>query len=373
MNLIKRALFLVMMTAAGSLFAQAGVSLETEIQNIERAATRQGIGAQERHDALVRLARLRQLSGDIEGAARNWLDAAAAIPDAVDDDALLSCAFCLAAMGEWDRAATVLAPLLSKSSRARFLNISINAIKTGNVSGLSAIADSGEYSGMKSEIYFMLWKTSSAQTAEIWRRRLAAEFPQTPEGRLAAGTASALIVKPSPFWLFLGGVEPQPSPPQAGEGSPLDSLPLMESEAVPHPVSPAERSTSAASSPVTERLAPVTTSPPVDRPAPVTAFPPAVSQPPASQSTSQTPAAQTQTVQTQTAQTPTAQTARLQTGIYSSHDYAQAQMTRLRQAGFSPSIEQRGEMWAVTVPAGTDQARSIRELREAGFDSFPIR
>jgi len=311
MKLIKRVIILIMMTAAGSLFAQTGVSLETEIQNNERAAGRQGITAQERHDALVRLARLRQLSGDIEGAARNWLEAAAAIPDAVDDDALLSCAYCLAAMGEWDRTAAALAPLLSKSSRARFLSVSINAIKTGNVSGLTAIADSGEYSSMKSEIYFMLWKTSGAETADIWRRRLAAEFPQTPEGRLAAGSASAVIVKPSPFWLFLGG---------------LDSLPLMEStETISRP-SPS----------------------PVERTAPVT-----VSQP--------------------AAQTPAVQTARLQTGIFNSQDNAQAQITRLRQAGFSPSIEQRGEMWAVTLPAGADQTRVIRELREAGFDSFPIR
>ena len=316
MKLIKRAIILVMMMAAGSLFAQAGVSLEAEIQNIEMTAARQGISPEERHDALVSLARLRQLSGDIEGAARSWLDAAAAIPGNVDDDALLSCAYCLAAMGEWDRAAAALAPLLSKSSRARFLNISINAIKTGNNSGLSAIADSGEYSSMKSEIYLMLWKISDAQTAETWRRRLAAEFPQTPEGRLAAGSASAVIVKPSPFWLFLNG---------------LDSLSLMESEqAVSRPPAPA-----------------------VERPASVTASPSVISQPPAFQSA--------------------AQTARLQTGIFNSHDYAQAQMTRLRQAGFSPSIEQRGEMWVVTVPAGTDQTRSIRELREAGFDSFPIR
>jgi cell division septation protein DedD len=345
MNLIKRAIFLVMMTAAGSLFAQAGVSLETEIQNIEREAGRQDISAQERHDALVRLARLRQLSGDIEGAARNWLEAAAAIPGTVDDDALLSCAFCLAAMGEWDRAAAVLAPLLSKLPRARFLNISINAIKTGNVSGLSTIADSGEYSGMKSEIYFMLWRTSSAETAETWRRRLTAEFPQTPEGRLAAASASALIVKPSPFWFFLGG---------------LDSLPLMEGE---QPVSrptapPVERPAPVTTSPPAERATPVTVLPTAERPASVAAVLSVVSQPPASQNVTQTPAAQT---------------ARLQTGIFNHHDYAQAQMTRLRQAGFSPSIEQRGEMWAVTVPAGADQSRAIRELREAGFDSFPIR
>jgi tetratricopeptide (TPR) repeat protein len=309
MKLIKRAIFVAMMTAAGSLFAQAGVSLETEIQNMERTAAMQGINAQERHDALVRLARLRQLSGDIEGAARNWLDAAAAIPGSIDEDDLLSCAYCLAAMGEWDRAAAALAPLLTKSSRARFLNISITAIKTGNVSGLSAIADSGEYSAMKSEIYFMLWKTSNAEAAETWRRRLAAEFPQTPEGRLASGSASVISVKTSPFWLLSG----------------MDSL-MENPEAAPRPAA---------------------------SPAPVTASVPAVSQPPIPQ--------------------PAAQTARLQTGLFSRHDNAQAQMANLRQAGFSPSIEQRGEMWAVTVPAGTDQTRSIIELREAGFDSFPIR
>jgi len=299
------------LACTSALFAQAGASLQAEIQNIERAASRQGISAVERHDALVRLARLRQLSGNVEGAARNWLEAAAAIPGSVDDDALLACAYCLAAMGEWDRAASALEPLLSKSPRARFLNISINAIKTGNSSSLAAIANNGEYSQMKSEIYFMLWKTSSAEAAETWRRRLAAEFPQTPEGRLAAGSASAVAVKPSPFWLFLSGFEAQSGTPQVPNSSPPASLPNTESTA-------------------------------------------AVSQPPVSQ-----PAPQT--------------AARLQTGIFSRQANAQSQMTNLRQAGFSPSMEQRGEMWAVTVPSGADQTRTIRELREAGFDSFPIR
>jgi len=341
MKLIKRALFLAMMTAAGSLFAQAGVSLEAEIQNAERTAAAQGISAVQKHDALVRLARLRQLSGDIEGAARNWLEAAAAIPGQVDDEALLSCAYCLAAMGEWDRAAAALEPLLVKSSRARFLSLSINAIKTGNVSGLAAIADSGEYSGMKSEIYFMLWKTSRADTAEIWRRRLAAEFPQTPEGRLAAGSASAVAVKTSPFWLFVSGI---------------DSLPLLENALHTAPSTAAERSSS------------ITATPPV-QPVSQTASAPAVTQPSAP-----APASQTASVSAVTQPpAPAAQTGRLQTGIFSRQENANAQVARLRQAGFSPSIEQRGAMWAVTVPEGADQSRSIRELREAGFESFPIR
>ena len=312
--------------------AQTGASLEAEIQNIERTVAGQGISASEKHDAFVRLARLRQLSGDIEGAARNWLEAAAAIPGSVDDDALLSCAYCLAAMGEWDRARAAIEPLLLKSQRARFLDISITAIKTGNTSTLAAIANNSEYSQLKSEIYFMLWKTSNGENAEIWRRRLASEFPQTPEGRLAVGGTSAVVMRQSPFWLFLSG---------------LDSLPLA-AGAEPRPSAP---------------IAP----PPAERPAQVTTAPqpPAVSRPPPPQPPPSQPTV-TQSPATQT-------TVKLQTGIFSRQANANTQMANLRQAGFSPSIEQRGEMWAVTVPAGADTNRTIRELKTAGFDSFPLR
>ena len=316
---MKKFIFLILMIAASyafgqrTVFAQTGASLEVEIKNIEVSASKQGISAEERHDALVSLARLRQLSGDIEGAAKNWFEAAAAIPGKVDDDALLSCAYCLAAMGEWDRAATALDPLLSKLPRARFLNTVINAIKTGDLSTLGSLADNPEYSGFKVEILFVLWKLTQGDSSERWRQRLInEEFRQTPEGILAAGKSSATI-KPSPFWLFAGG---------------LDSLPILASE---KPV---------------ETIAVQTTT----------------------------------TVQaTTTAQTTpsTSTTVRLQTGIFSRETNAQAQAVKLRQAGFFPSIEQRivngNEMWAVTVSGGTDQGRAIRELREAGFESFPVK
>jgi hypothetical protein len=297
MPLIRRVVFLAVMTAAVSaVFAQNSVSLEAEIQNIERAASRQGVSAVERHDALVRLARLRQLSGDIEGAAINWLEAAAAVPGTVDDDALLACAYCLAAMGEWERAGTALEPLLLKSRQAYFLDISIKAINSGDVSALSALAANPEYSQMKSQIIFMLWKTSRGSEAENWRRRLITEFPQSPEGRLASGeSSSAVTIRPSPFWFLINR-----------QNSILTA-------AEERPSAPA--------------------------PAP---------QPPIPQ-------------------------ARLQTGVFSRQANAQTQMDNLRRAGFSPSLEQRGEMWAVTVPAGADANRTIRELKDAGFDSFPLR
>ena len=294
---------------SGALFAQEkeSVSLEAEILKTENAAYLQSASAAERHDALVRLARLRQLSGDIEGAAKNWLEAAAAIPGKVDDDALLACAYCLAAMGEWDRAATALEPLLLKSARARFLNAGIKAVK-GDSFALEAMANDFEYYQMKSEIYFILWKTSGS---EIWRQRLAAEFPGSPEGRLAqneSSGASSVVVKPSPFLLFIGG---------------LDSLPV---EKVEIPAS-------------------VRAEPSAEKPAAV-------------------PSAEKES-------------AKLQTGLFGKKANAEAQMAKLKKAGFSPLLESRsgnnGEMWAVVVPAGADTNRTIRELKSAGFDSFPLK
>jgi hypothetical protein len=318
----KTVFFILMITAVcifgqRTVFAQTGVSLDVEIKNIEASISKQGISAVDRHDALVRLARLRRLSGDIEGAAKNWFEAAGAIPGKLDDDALLSCAYCLAAMGEWDRVATALEPLLLKLPRARFLDTCIKAIKTGDSSALSALADNPEYSEMKSQIIFMLWKTSRAQTAENWRQRLIAEFPQTPEGRLASGQSSSLvIVRPSPFWLFAGG---------------LDSLPILASE-----------------------TASVTT---------------------AAQTNSQLDISQSP--QTSAPQNAASPIARLQTGVFNRQANAQTQVTNLSKAGFFPSIEQRivngNEMWAVTVPAGAEQTRTVRELREAGFESFPVK
>jgi len=292
------------------------VSMENEIKNLEKTTAAQGVSPAQRHDALISLARLRQLSGDIEGAARNWLEAAAAVPGQVDDDALLACAYCLAAMGEWDRARTALEPLFLKSSRARFLYTSINAISTGDITALSEIASNPEYTNYKNEIYFLLWRTlrdikEDVSSAETWRQRLITEFPQTPEGRLAAGGAANVSIKPSPFWLLIGG----------------GSL-------------PPEGKTAAV---VTQSTVAVTAS---------------------------------QTTVSVSQDTAVSQT-RLQTGLFSKQVNAQNQAANLRQAGFSPSIEQRiinsGEMWVVTVPSGTNTNVTIRELREAGFESFPIK
>ncbi|MDR2952750.1 MAG: hypothetical protein LBU82_05870, partial [Treponema sp.] len=282
-------------------FAQNGVPLSVEIQHVEKISAKQEASPAERHDAFVRLARLKQLSGDVEGAARNWLEAARAIPGKVDDDALLACAFCLAAMGEWERAEAALSPLLEKMPRAVFLARVIKACKTGDVSALAALADDPAFFPMKSEICFMLWKLTDG--AETWKRRLLSECPESAEARVALGDfGSHIIVKASPFWLFINSFS------RAETGAPSSALAasLMEK-----------------------------------------------------------------------AEADSAKPPRLQTGLFSQKANAQAQAEKLNKAGFSPSIEPRGmngkEAWAVTVPAGPDINRGIRDLRAAGFESFPLR
>jgi hypothetical protein len=56
----------------------------------------------ERHDAFARLARLLQLSGSIEEAAKAWENAAYSIREKRDDTALIEGASCYVSMGEWD-------------------------------------------------------------------------------------------------------------------------------------------------------------------------------------------------------------------------------------------------------------------------------
>ena len=327
-----------------------GSSLEAEIQNIEKSASRQGITAAERHEALVNLARLRQLSGDIEGAAKNWLEAATAIPGRVDDEALLSCAYCLAAMGEWDRAIKALEPIASKLPRARFLDLSIKAIKSGDTSHLIAIVDHPNYYEIKTEILFVLWKVSRGNSGERWRQRLITEYPQTPEGQLASGLPSSSIsIRPSPFWLFAGG---------------LDSLPLAETKPDGKPASGAAQLPAPSAAQPAASVQPQRTTPTVAIaqaiPEDQSAFPPkaaASSQPQVSQQSSSS--------------------GKLQTGVFSRQENAQAQAEKLKGAGFSAAIEKRvinnSEMWAVTVPAGNNQTQTVNSLRAAGFDSFPVK
>lgn len=67
----------------------------------------------------------------------------------------------------------------------------------------------------------------------------------------------------------------------------------------------------------------------------------------------------------------------LQTGIFSHEDNARSMVERLRRAGFESQIRTRvvngNNHWAVTVQGGNDAGAMMKKLKEAGFDSFPVR
>ncbi|MDR2729307.1 MAG: SPOR domain-containing protein [Treponema sp.] len=306
-------------------FSQNSLSLEAEIRNIEQKTHLKDSGSEQKHDAYVQLANLRQLSGDYEGAAKNWLEAAAAIPGSIDDDALFSCALCLAVTGEWERASKALEPLLFKSANARFLEACILAWKSGDISALSSIVNLNDYENLKTQIYFMLWKATGSDS---WKQRLISEFPESPEAGIASDETSMFSIKINSLWLYVLS---------------RDVFTQMEN--------------------ITRNITQAVTAAPVEHSLPV-------SQPGIPLQTAPAPAARTPEKAVETAR-------RLQTGLFSKQANADDLAAKLRKAGFNPSLEQRivngNIMWAVTVPAGKDVNISIRELREAGFDSFPVK
>ena len=330
-------------------FAQeAGTPLASEIRAIESVVNapepgnppESGAGA--RHEALIRLARLRQLLGDMEAAAASWIDAAAAGQGSRRESALVSGAFCMAAMGEWERAAALIAPVLRENRqgpalrRARYLEACARAWTGGGASGLIALAQTPEYTDLHSSIYYPLWRLGGlgpelpdAGSAAAWRARLLEEFPHSPEGRIATSesagqpqaNAPAVGAKASLHWLLIPGFE-----------APVE-MPRPIAQAAP----PAPAAPSAQAVPV--------------------APPPQSSSPAQSASPAQTGRV-------------------LQTGLFGVESNAVNQKEKLIKAGFSAAIICRTvngtEYWAVTVPGGSNMNRTIEDLKKAGFDSFPL-
>jgi cell division septation protein DedD len=297
----------------------------------------------------VRLAKLRQLSGNIAEAAAHWLDAAAADPS--DADALVSGAYCLSAIGEWEKAAAAIRPLFAAGRtgfaiavspamrQAWFLDACLRAWSAGDASALAALAAHPDFAAMRPLIYYTLWQTltrnpkaataaAHAGSAESWKSRLLAEFPQSPEARAIspanAKDSPVVTTVQSPLWQLLPG--------KAVAAASAASTPAK-------PAAPAPAATAAS--------APAASTPTVSAPPPSTP----------------TPAPASGVV--------------LQTGLFSREANARAQYDALRRAGFTAFISRKlvngAEHWAVTVPEGPDQRKTIADLKKAGFDSFPVK
>ena len=212
---MKSILFLLIATVfyqGAVLYAQAPQQMDTEIQRLERVISSGGSPA-ERHNTIVRLAGLKQLSGDLAGAAEAWLEAVKENPG--DEEASISAAFCLAATGEWEKAASALYPLLTSSSRGQavqkafFLDACLKARLSKDVSALVSLASDMGFLELRPLIYFALWQVNSsnaAADADSWKKKLLAEFPKSPEALVVSeGLSKGIGLTFNPFWLFIPG------------------------------------------------------------------------------------------------------------------------------------------------------------------------
>jgi hypothetical protein len=314
------ALIFLFISIKGVFSQENPVLLAAEIQSVQRKLSDSRLPPEERKGELVKMARLFELSGNTEGAAGAWSEAARAVPGNLDHNALLRSALCIAAMGEFEKAGAELAPVMGSSNRslltrARFLHAQIESLRTGRTDALKSLLTLPDFAEYKPGIYYSIWKITG-DAAE--RRRLMEEFPQSPEARIAGENDSAAPLvgaAPTALWLLMG-IQPAPS----AAGAPA--------------VSGAPPRTSPAS--------PAANPPPEDPPAPSASSGPAM----------------------------------LQTGLFGREENARALAERLRSAGFSPLVTKKTvngqEHWAVGVLPGADPSRTILLLKDKGFESFPV-
>jgi hypothetical protein len=286
----------------------------TEIQNIEKNLEKSGLSGAERRGLLIRLAQIQELAGNIEAAAQHWAAAAVAEPGKRDDLSLVKGAYCLAAMGEWDRAGAAAKTVALAGQAgpalflARYVAAQAEAFGSGELTALTALADAPGYVSRRPAIYYTLWKISgagpAAEGAEPWKNRLIAEFPRSPEGRIAAGAKGAAEAVPAAMWLFFPGRRE------------------ISLETAALPAAPAANPATPAANPAA------------------------------------------------------AGRGALQTGLFGNEANARKQAERLRAAGFTPAVSTRRvngtDYWAVNVPPGQDTGQTILRLKDAGFESFPV-
>jgi tetratricopeptide (TPR) repeat protein len=196
----------VMGRPEAGLYAQspAQILLVDEMRRLEETVKISQLPSRERQEAFVRLAQLLQLIGNFEEAAKAWKDAALSDPQNQHDTALLEGAFCLVALGEMDQAEAQIKPLLqsphpSTRLKARYVHAQIQAFRSGELSPLRALLDDPDYERYTPGIYYTLWKLSAI---ELYKTRLLATYPQSPEARIVQGTSNSGPVSPLPLALW---------------------------------------------------------------------------------------------------------------------------------------------------------------------------
>jgi cell division septation protein DedD len=295
--------------------------LSTKIQNIEKILAAKP-GPAEKNAAYKELARLMELSGNMEAAAKAWNDAAAAAAEP-DYEALLRSGSCLAAIGEFERALGALKTASAAGGEtglsSRWLSAQIEAFRSGNTGELRSLFSQPAFASYRPAIYYSIWKISGE---EEYRTKLLSEFPQSPEA--LACKAGPVNAAPTALWL-LGGLIPQIATAAQPATASTAQAPTAAASVQPAPTAQTQAAVQAqAAAPVTESAGPKT----------------------------------------------------LQAGLFGKEDNAHILAEKLRKAGFVPGISEKTvngqRYWAVGVPPGQDHNRTILLLKDAGFEAFPV-
>ena len=297
------------------------VLITVEIASIEKKLSDSKLSPAERKSALETMARLFELSGNAEGAAEAWLEAARAVPGNAGHGNLLQSARCLASMGEFDKAAAVIKPVLADSTKtlknsALLLSAQAEALKTGNIAPLNSLLSNPDFAEKKPALYYSIWKISSDPSVQSsFASRLLSEFPQSPEARIVRDDA-LVSAAPSALWLLLG-VGQGPVTASASQGSAGTPSSAAQTPAIPAVTSPVVTTNNPSGGPVM-----------------------------------------------------------LQTGLFSLEENAKNLASRLQAAGFNAVIAKKAvngkDHFTVGVLPGADPSQTMLLLKDRGFESFPV-
>ncbi len=200
--------FLFVSVLSAEDYGPAG-SLVSEIQRLDALIQDADIDDAVQKDALSEKARLLEMTGNIEDAARTWNEASFAEANKRDDYALLRSAVCLAAMAEYDKADAALKMILltgrdaQSQKDARYLSAQIEVLRDGEQGfpALLTFLENPEYASSRPGIYYLLWKISGS---EQYKTKLISDFPESLETRLAREDTS-VIPALTPMWFLFPG------------------------------------------------------------------------------------------------------------------------------------------------------------------------
>ncbi len=287
--------------------AQAGdqiLNLFQEVEKMQKQLQDKDLAGNTKRDLWCALAQLQLQSGDYNGAAASYTEAAFSVPANRDDEALLHAALCYVYVGEFERAiSTVKNVLLTARNsqiieRAQWVGVVIDAFQGEHdaLQNLELMLQDPARRAQKPALLYLLYNLTGKET---YVQSLRKEYGNSIEAALLEGISARL--KLSPLWLIgtLGSPQAQVQNLAAGSQE-----------------TPEKKDTA----PQEEIL--------------------------------------------------------LQLGLFNQQSNAEYMASRLQEKGFKADIRKRtinsSVYWAVTIIGGTNYNQKLMELKNAGFEAFPL-